>query len=400
MHQKEDMSVRSVSCLIMFFLGASSFLLSGCNRTPPLSHTRIITVEAAPKQSVLYFDSSIQAIRTFSLTSPIEGYVKKRFFFPGTVVAKDQLLFVIASEKMRDVYNDALVSYIKIVRDYNNNVQEMQGTEVLKKAGIISNEEYLAAKSKSQDINFERQQALNKLTGILNALQIPVNVIEKINPDEIKSIDDLQPKTTPSINIFSPATGIIYATPSSSSASSAAERGDISALSPGTVVRADTPLITIYDMSGISLPITVNEMQIDTIPEGAKVTITGDAFPDFVLKGEVHIKERLPKNDSQPGGGSASYIVYVDVPHLTLAQQALLRVGMSATAKIEIEQLESASIPLNAVYQKKTQSFVKRINPKTEEAEEWPVKVGKTDLVNIDIIEGLKAGDRILVNTP
>lgn len=375
----------------------------GCHRNTSLPADDIMTVEPASSKSVLYFDGNIQPIRTYPIISSIDGVVEKRFFFPGTAVAKNQLLLIISSSKMRDTYRDALVAYIKATRDYNNSQVEMQGVEVLKKYGIISNDEYLATKAKNQDVNFERQQTLAKVSNIMQALRIPLSTLQKINLNEVQTINTILPQSIPSIKIFSPVTGVAIVThaKSDNQNGNSSETDDVTSLNAGSVIKVDQVLLSIGDMSGITIPIYVDEVHISDIQEGQSVSVSGDAFPRFTLEGKVHIEKR--QSSSTPGGylvaGTATYAVYVNVSHLTKAQESTLRIGMSATVKVPIiKSSTTLSIPITAVYNKGEESFVRRINSTTQQPEDVLVKVGTTSLNTIEILEGLKPGDRILIH--
>lgn len=380
--------------ILGWLLGILVMTLSGCGGKES-KPANILTVQAKSETTIQYFSGPIQPLTTYPIISPVDGIIQKRYFSPGTAVAKDQLLFVISSAKLSEIYNNAVIEYIKALRDYNISQVELNGAIILKKYGIVSELEYLATTAKSQNADFAQQQALAKLTTILQDLNIPLSFLEKLKTNDPNSIKAVLSLTNPTIKIFSPATGVaILSGSSNNSAPPGLE--NINPEGEGSLVKANETLLTIGNMSGIIIPIEVSEVHIGKIKVGAPILVTGDAFPNTTLKGTVYIKQRQPI--AKFGGGATTYQVLIVIPHLTDAQSKSIRIGMNAEVKIPVIESSAISIPLTAVYQKDGRSVVKVINPVSKAAEEVPVTTGATQLNTIDITNGLKVGDKILVN--
>lgn len=373
-------------------LGILILASTGCNRATTKSAPRTMVIVPKTASTMVYFNGPIEPISATNVISPVDGVIQRRYFTPGTAVAKDQLLFVINSSKLNDAYDTALITYIKALRDYSTSQVEMSGSEELKKYGIISNLDYLATKAKNQDASFAQQEALAKLMTIMHELHIPMSFLQILKTADMQSLSNILAQATPTIKIFSPATGIAIIP-----ASAATPTGTTNSEEIGSLVKADEQLLSVGDMSGISIPIRVSETRIEQIKVGEKVWVRGDAFPNVVLNGKIYVKEHqpLPTYNS----GTSTYAVYIIVPHLTEEQKKILRIGMSAEVKIPLIESSTINIPLTAVYKRGDQSFVKRINPANHAIEEVPVLTGLTSITSINILSGLNVGDVILVDS-
>lgn len=366
-------------------------VMNGCKRSPSNSnqHPETWVIKRKTMTSTLHFNGPIQPIRVFPIVPLVDGFIDKLFFTPGTVVAKDQLLFIIISNASRDTYRESLINYIKAKRDLETSKIDYEGTEMLNKYGVISKQELISAKAKVQDAKFSEEQAVNKLRALMKQINVPLSIIDKLDPDNIQSINELVLQTSSNIKLFSPISGIAMVKAPSNTA------GDTK-LAVGSAVKANDPLIMIGDMSGVSVPIEINEVHIDEVREGEAAIVTGDSFPGIQLKGAIYIKERQPMPSY--GGGAASYKVHIFVPHLTKEEMEKIRLGMNAQVTLSLTRPGIISVPLSAIYRLQGRSYVKRVNPKTQTITETLVMPGTAFAQTIEILSGLKEGDEIIVN--
>ncbi|MFO0747541.1 MAG: efflux RND transporter periplasmic adaptor subunit [Myxococcota bacterium] len=176
--------------------------------------------------------------------------------------------------------------------------------------------------------------------------------------------------------IFAPITGTVLAVN--------VEIGTIvsSAL---TNVNGGSGVVTLADLSDLRVIGQIDEAQIGKVAPQQAVAVRVDAYPDRTFTGTV---ERV-----SPLGVSTSNVVTFDVEIVvTDAQKSLLKSGMSADVEITTKKTDGAVlVPLTAISSKGPARFVKLAN-----GEERRIKTGASDGSRIQVVDGLKEGDKIL----
>jgi Rps23 Pro-64 3,4-dihydroxylase Tpa1-like proline 4-hydroxylase len=161
----------------------------------------------------------------------------------------------------------------------------------------------------------------------------------------------------------------------------------------GATVRERQSLITIPDMSRMSVRVKIHESYIRKIKKGQKATITVDAFPDKVIQGEVTAVGVLP--DSQNMWMNPDMKVYLTTITLS-GTNDWLKPGMNAKVDILVNRLENVMyVPLQAVspYEGKQVCYLGRgRNP-----ERRVVETGEFNDEFIEIKAGLKEGELVLL---
>ncbi len=127
-----------------------------------------------------------------------------------------------------------------------------------------------------------------------------------------------------------------------------------------------TPLLTIADMSTVTVEVKVDETEIDKVAVGQPVKIKVDALNEREIIGEVTQKTPLAVGKSQTSGGLSTNInvqeakefrVVIQLNDLTDEIRDSLRPGMSATAVITTKTAENViAVPLQAVIEKKPEA--------------------------------------------
>jgi HlyD family secretion protein len=164
----------------------------------------------------------------------------------------------------------------------------------------------------------------------------------------------------------------------------------------GATVRERQAIITIPDMSRMSVNVKIHESYIKKVKKGLKARITVDAFPDEVLTGEVTKVGVLP--DSQNRWMNPDLKVYLTTVAIDGAHE-WVKPGMSAKVEILVNKLaDVVHIPVQAVFPDngKQVCFVARgFKPERRE-----VEVGEFTDEFIEIKSGLRAGERVLLRPP
>jgi multidrug efflux pump subunit AcrA (membrane-fusion protein) len=169
---------------------------------------------------------------------------------------------------------------------------------------------------------------------------------------------------------------------------------DTKKVSKGDVVKQGDVLAVIGDMTGVSVRIKVNELTVNQLKLGQKVTVTGIAFPEYALAGKISRVDRQAESSSS---GIPSFAVEVAVPKLTPVQQAAIHVGMSAKVEIDLNDDARMMIPVAAILEKNGGAFVKAYDKKSGKLKEVAINTGKTTPNSVAVLSGLTAGDQIVV---
>ena len=185
---------------------------------------------------------------------------------------------------------------------------------------------------------------------------------------------------------------------SSSDSSQAGETQETgsSATTSGTELSAseystDVALFTISPDDTMTLEVSVDELDINSVEIGQEAEITFDAIEEKEFTGEV----TEIGNTASVNGGVAKYTVSVSVP-----KDEEMKQGMNASATITIENRENViTIPVNALQEKGEKVFV--YTEKDEDGNlsgETEVTTGLSDGSTVEITEGLSEGDTVYYN--
>jgi HlyD family secretion protein len=135
----------------------------------------------------------------------------------------------------------------------------------------------------------------------------------------------------------------------------------------------------------------VHETNIDKVTVGQKARIVVDAMPDTVFSGEVLKISPLP----DPGSFMSNPDLKLYATDVTLDGGQMLRPGMSAKVEIIIAQLKNVlAVPIQCVSNRagKKICYVGK--------EERQVETGPYNDKFVQIREGLKEGEKVLLNPP
>ncbi len=172
-----------------------------------------------------------------------------------------------------------------------------------------------------------------------------------------------------------------------------ADIGDI--VTPiGAAANAKAAVVSIADMNSLQVEVDVSETSITTIRVGQPCDIQLDALPDMRFRGEVYAI--VPTVDRS----KATVLVKVRfldkdrrmLPDMSAKVSFLQRRLGPEEMKPRLAAARSALIDRNG----RTIAYLLEEN----RVRETPIKVGKTFGDMVEILSGLKAGDRIVVTPP
>ncbi len=162
-----------------------------------------------------------------------------------------------------------------------------------------------------------------------------------------------------------------------------------------------TPILQVADLSQMRVRLNLNELDVAKVRVGMPVEITVDALPERKFRGEV--RKIAPAAQSSGQQTSALSVVKFAVEVYLNQTDDALRPGMTARCRILTAQKNNAlRLPLEALGKEGDRDYVLRIVPNQTQPNGEPktekvfVKVGLRNASHAEILEGVRAGDKVL----
>jgi RND family efflux transporter MFP subunit len=157
-------------------------------------------------------------------------------------------------------------------------------------------------------------------------------------------------------------------------------------------VGGGTTIMTVADLSKIFTLAAIDESDIGRVELGQKVKITADGFPGETFEGIV-------VQVASKGINTANVITF-DVKIEVIDENAhQLKPEMTTNIEIIIDKKDNALyIPLEAIARKGKKTTVQVITKEYEKPETRFVKTGMNNGTIIEILKGLKEGEKVIVN--
>jgi HlyD family secretion protein len=161
---------------------------------------------------------------------------------------------------------------------------------------------------------------------------------------------------------------------------------------PLTNFQPGTELCSLADMASLLFKGTVDEIDVGKIADGLAAEIQIGALPDSKIAGRV---DRIfPKAKKEGNATLFDIWIFIEDP-----AGATLRAGFSATASIQIRERKGVVlIPERLVLFEDGKKFVEV--PDGEATKKIEVRTGLSDGLNIEILDGLKEGDKVVERPP
>ncbi len=350
---------------------------------------------------------TLKPIQVVNVTSPFAGTVTEKLFEYGQSVTKGQLLMRLDTREIESKCREAESAFIKAnekrkeMKDWKNTdemVKAMRSldkakrsyeeTETLFKKGIVSADEYNNEKN-----NYENELLTYKTT---KAKGEGDNVtLAKLDYYNARAkLADLE-KQLKKANVLAPVSGTVILM---DAAGDKDRKGK--AVEKGTSFGEGEIMLAVGDTTGLSVSTEVDEIEVTKIKKGQQAIITGDAFPDVILKGRVdHISSQASVKGGEGGAKkAASFEILIQVERLTQETADKICLGMSANLSIEIlNKPDGILVPIGAVQADGADRYVMLKEAGKREAKRVNVKTGITTLDSVEILQGLKIGDEVLV---
>jgi RND family efflux transporter MFP subunit len=226
----------------------------------------------------------------------------------------------------------------------------------------------------------QAQAEVNSLMARINSVREQINVAQSQVALQQTAIDDMV--------IRAPFSGVAL--------SKDAQPGEmVSPVSAGGGFTR-TGISTIVDMRSLEIEVDVNESYINRVSAGQPVTAVLDAYPDFQIPAKVIAV--VPTADRQKA------TVLVRIGFNALDPRILPDMGVKVTFLREADAAAPVAaqavtlVPKGAVKSEGTNSFVWLVAQDT--VERRAIKTGGSDGDRVEVLAGLKGGDRVVVAPP
>ncbi|KTC91560.1 efflux RND transporter periplasmic adaptor subunit [Fluoribacter dumoffii] len=365
----------------------SGFLLFSCGhhekqKKVALHHYK---VEEKTLHKTLHFTGTVQPLHEHTITSPIEAVVETMNFHYGQLVKKGDMILTLNSTELQRQFNETLTEYLKAKDSYTIAKAKFVGTQDLWDSGLLSKNNYMSEKSNVNTGRVTLMQSTRKLTEMLEKLDenTPRNLstLSLADFDKIKNILAAKHNV---IRLKSPGEGILLYPPKAGEDKSAR-------VTVGSTVKSGQVIGLIGDLSGIRIEIDVPEIDITQIQTGMNATVSGVAFGKYQLKGElVTVNAQASMNNGLP-----FFTAVIEVRNLTPEQQKWIKVGMSASIELTVDNGKQLLVPIAAIKREKGQSVV-RVQTSPGVVEKRMITTGAAQADSVVVETGLKVGDVVV----
>lgn len=273
--------------------------------------------------------------------------------------------------------------------DYNTNIENLKLN--VEKAALSLQKSQLSIDTGTQSAEQKTESAKTEAKAASTEKELTETELQQYVDSAQNSYDALETEIE-KIKARIGDDGIVYATCTGMVAAVALEAGDSFEVKYNTVTQevVEQTLVTITDISGVYVPITISEEDILDVSIGQEAAVTMTAFPDQTFEAEV---DSMSVESSRSGAATVSYTVNVRFKGTNTLQ---MLEGMSAEVTLIEEQAKDVLyINASCVNESGGKSTV-LVWDENGNAVEREVVTGITDGRYIEIKSGLSEGETVL----
>ena len=377
---------------------------------------RTITVQPRMLRSHIAVRGRIEPLRSVAVNSPFAGTIRRVRFEYGEQVEKGQTLVEIDTSKIEVELRSARAAYIIAAQAHETLLDEASNTAVaaarqtvhraridlgvaredrdelrfLLDRGVVPQDRYEASVRayESQQMNLRSAQRNLEVVLKSNEHRKEVTALELENARvRLRELETSLAQAA----VTAPVAGVIL----SAAKAGAGGKGKVAtSLAEGQGVAEGENLLSIGDLSGLSITSRADEIDISAIRKGLAARVSGDGFQGMVLEGRItHVSSQ-----ATAAGRTPSFALTAEVPALTAAQRKILRLGMSARLDVLVyENPDALMVPIAAVDASGETPRVRVRDAATGTVREVAVRTGHTTFETVEIVEGLEPGAQVVL---
>lgn len=163
----------------------------------------------------------------------------------------------------------------------------------------------------------------------------------------------------------------------------------------GMAVRQEQRLFYLPDLSQMEVQVILNESVVDRVRPGLRASVEFDALPRVRLEGSIATVGQIPNRENQRGEDIRYFLGVLKLDHSIEG----LKPGMSAVVTFELPRRDGViALPHEAVIADQDDPFC--FVAVGDHLERRNVKIGQTTTDLIEITEGLKEGEEVVLDPP
>lgn len=374
----------------------------------------VLRLEPQAYRDTIKILGTLEPLAVVNLVAALEGTLAERFFEYGDAVNAGDPLFSIGLGSAQVQYRDARAAHLGAMEEVTRLEGWAEGPEMQRaRRSLIRAEANLQALKRKQketrrlldlgivaasELESLDEQLLSSDMELAQAREELASTAAQGEEDKLTiarlklgnahySLQEWEEKLAKA-EVRAPVEGVVMLP------ANGQDGGRANPIEVGTLLQEGVAALAIGDLTGLSVKIAVDELEIGRLQPGQRVRVTGEAFPDIHLVGEV---ERISAQANPAQGKTApTFDVTVRVPELSVEQRARIRVGMSAQLEIILQDDPAALlVPITAVLQGADGPRV-RVR-EAGQVRETAVTLGRTTLDSVQVLDGLSPGMEILI---
>jgi RND family efflux transporter MFP subunit len=342
----------------------------------PATEIQVVSVvQVYPSQGLTLLNASgyVVAQRKSALASKVTGRLVWLGVEEGSRIKKGQVIARLESEDVeaaekqaRANLNNAYANLDAAKAELSDATLAMNRNKELVRKGFIAQADY--------DTVFARHQ---KAVAGVSAAEAAVRAASSAHEAARVAVDYTQ--------IRAPFDAVVL--------TKNADVGDI--VTPiGAAANAKSAVVTIADMDSLRVEADVSESNLEKVKVGQPCEIQLDAFPEKRFRGEVHM--------IVPTADRTKATVLVKVRFLDKDERILpemsAKVAFLSRAVSPSEEKSRIAVSKATVVRKRGTDVLFVVNGK--KVAERPVRLGDTIGDMVEVLEGAKAGERVVLNPP
>lgn len=358
-------------------------LVAARRGSTPIDPSRLATVEKGDLARSVVATGKVQPLTKVEIKSKASGLVKRLHVDYGDRVRQGQVLAELDREQLEAAVREARANLLAAEAAWERNKIEAEGPDLpfLKAALERARKLYadgLIADSLLEDADKAWQMGLNKQTAARSQAAVSKAEVEKARAALERFETDLRYAT-----ITSPMDGLVL--------SRDVEVGD--AVSSILVLGSQATLVmTLGDVSEVYVLGKVDEADIGRVFLGQRARIAVESFKDKSFDGKV--------TKISPLGKEKDNVTTFEVRVSIRNPGGELKTNMTANAEIILEEKQGVLlVPESAVvYDQERKPSLELADPRAEGGKrKVAVKLGISNGVKTELLEGLKAGDKVVL---
>lgn len=349
----------------------------------PIDPSKLATVERGDIARSVVATGKIEPLAKVEVKSKASGIVKQVFVDYGDVVKEGRVLVELDKEELQARVREANAMLLSAQADLERTRIEAEGPDLpfLRAAAERARKLFsdgLIATSLLEDADKSYQLGLNKQTAAKSGVSVKKAEVARAQAALDRAQNDLRNST-----IVSSMDGLVL--------SRDVEVGD--AVSSILVLGSQaTLLMTLGDVSSVYVLGKVDEADIGKVYLGQPARIVVESFKDKKFSGQV--------TKISPLGVVKDNVTTFEVRVSIQNATGELKANMSANAEIILEEKKGVLLAPEAaiVYDKERKPGVEVSDPREKSGKrKLAVKLGISNGVKAEVVEGLKAGDKVVL---